>query len=305
LCSLPAYIIGLTAEYYRRTGQHRGSSKIREDTEAILAEEEISYTSMMATGRQSKVDPEPEPVPTVVVVTKQSSRRVAKKIHRALVQSFPSICVELINDRLLDPFRYFPVTRSESIFHKWEDICQTILSQSDISEWTTVECSRYGTSSNPTDNPVTVIVSVLKTSENRFGTAMQQIRDILASFNENDVAILFQEDDIKQYLKNDNPFLPNEACTISAQPGVSLGVHSSSAGSSTLGGIVELRPRDNEWHSFGITCFHCVYAPENHRQTLGRIQSAPKGQYVGNWAFFYSQSSYLVAHCPPQLLIYY
>ncbi|OQD75914.1 hypothetical protein PENDEC_c005G04444 [Penicillium decumbens] len=275
LCSLPAYIIGLTAEYYRRTGQHRGSSKIREDTEAILAEEEISYTSMMVTGRQSKVDPEPEPVPTVVVVTKQSSRRVAKKIHRALVQSFPSICVELINDGLLDPLRCFPVTRSESIFHKWGDICKAILRQSDISEWTTIECWRYGTSGNPTDNPVTVIVSVLKSSNNRFYTAMQRIRGILAFFKESDVAILFQKDEIKRHIEN--PILSKEACTMAAQPGISLGIHSSSAGSSTLGGIVELQsPHNKKWYCYGITCFHCVYAPEDHRQTLDHIQDAPK-----------------------------
>jgi hypothetical protein len=60
------------------------------------------------------VDPEPEPVPTVIVVTEQSSRHVAKKIHRALAPLFFDICVELIDDTLLDPHRCFLVTRSES-----------------------------------------------------------------------------------------------------------------------------------------------------------------------------------------------
>lgn len=279
LCSLPASLLPLSAEYDRRTGWRRNSAKIREDTEAILAREGITYEDAMIMGRQSIVDPEREPMPTVVVVTKQSSRRVAKEIHRALTPLFPDICVELIDGALLQRCRCFPVTRSESIFHKWEGICKMILSHSDISDWTALECWRYGTSENPTENPVTVVVSVLKRSTRVFHTATRRIRGILAYFNESDVAILFQKDEFKRYVQN--PILPKEACTLPAQPGISIGIHSSSAGSSTLGGILQLRSLKNEWTSFGITCFHCVYAPEDKRETLNGIRNARHGQYIG------------------------
>lgn len=68
-------------------------------------------------------------MPTVLVVTDKISRDAAKKIHRALAPLLPDICVELISDALLDLCRCFPVTQSDSIFHKWEDICEIILSQ--------------------------------------------------------------------------------------------------------------------------------------------------------------------------------
>lgn len=286
MCSLPAFTRLVSAEYDRRTRYHDLTPRLRADTEAILVEEGISYEFVSITGRQSKVDPEPEPVPTVLVVTERNSRRVAKRIHQALAPLVSNICVELIGDALLKPFRCFPVSPSESIFHKWEKICESILSRSDILEWTALECWRYGTSGDPIQNPVTVVVSVLKSSTSQFYTATQRIRGLLAQQNESDVAILFQKDEIKRHVEN--PLIPRQACTLPAQPGVSLGIHSSSAGSSTLGGIVQLRSPDNEWHSFGMTCFHCVYAPENHRESLNPIQHAGEGQYVGHLTILFS-----------------
>lgn len=80
-----------------------------------------------------------------------------------------------------------------------------ILSRSDISEWTALECWRYGTSEDPTENPVTVVASVLKGSTSQFYTATQRIRAILAFFDESDVAILFQKDNIKRHVESPNP----------------------------------------------------------------------------------------------------
>jgi hypothetical protein len=186
----------VSREYELRTGYRSLLGRIEADTQTILADEGISYDFIRITGRQSKVDAEPEPVLTVLVVTENISRDAAKKIHRALAPLLPGICVELITDALLDPFRNIPLTESDSIFHKWKDICEMILSQSDISEWTALECWRYGTSRDPMENPVMVVVSVLKSSTSKFFTATQRIRGILAQFHESDVDVLFQQSEI-------------------------------------------------------------------------------------------------------------
>ena len=96
LCSLPARFQAVRTGYPDRAGLER-------DTEAILNREGISFQSVNVTGRRSKIDTEPEPVPTVVVVTEQASRRVAKEIRRAVVPFIPKICVELIAEALLEP----------------------------------------------------------------------------------------------------------------------------------------------------------------------------------------------------------
>ena len=59
------------------------------------------------------------------------------------------------------------------------------------------------------------------------------------------------------------------------KPGVSIGIQNSSAGSSTLGGIIELRFSGSIlWQSYGLSCFHCVYHLMNHRQNLDKIAGA-------------------------------
>jgi hypothetical protein len=284
LCSLPAYSRPVSREYERRTGYRSLLDRIEADTQTILAEEGISYDFIRITGRQSKVDPEPEPVPTVLVVTEKISSDTAKEIHRAVAPLLPDISVELISVAVLDPPQCFPVAQSDSIFPKWKNICEMILFESDISEWTALECWRYGTSRDSMENPVTVLVSVLKRSTSRFDTATRRIRGILAQFGESDVDVLFHKDEIKRRIEN--PVLPESACTLATQPGVSIGIHDSSAGSSTLGGMFQLLAPDNKWYSFGVTCFHCVYAPEKDRESLNRTPGAGEGQYVGHLALF-------------------
>lgn len=105
---------------------------------------------------------------------------------------------------------------------------------------------------------------VLKTSRDRFYTSTQRIREILVSFDEQDVHILFVKNEIKQFAED--PFLRNEAYTLRVQPGVSIGIHSNSTTYSTLGGLIQLRfgPGTGSWQAYGLTNFHCVCPPVQH-----------------------------------------
>lgn len=218
MCSLPSYTVAISPWFFRRSG-YSLDGPIVDTAKSILNEGQVPFKDVSFIGRRSKVDEEPEPVPTILVITDKCSRAVAKRIHREAVSSYPGISVELITEAAL-AIRCFPVPRNASIFPKWEKICSAILAACDISEWSLLECWRYGTRENAVENPVTVVVSALKTSQNRFYTSTQKIKGILAYYKEPNVCILFLKNEIKQSVQNST--LVKDACTQRLQPGVSL-----------------------------------------------------------------------------------
>lgn len=274
LCSHPATTVPFGPAYYRRNPEH---SQVEPTAQRILAKEGIPYDDVEFCGRRSKVDPEPQPVPTVLIVTKRCVRPVAKKIQQALASLVSGICVEMTDEILLRRIRCFPVLQTDSIIPNWDYICQAILAQCIISEWTAIECWRIGTGDSASANPVTLVVSVRKGANGPFHTSKQRIRGILVRFKETDVDILFQESEIRRCVSD--PVLPQEALTLPAHPGVSIGIHDSDAGSSTLGGMVRLKFAKQGFMTFGLTCFHCVWAPEDKRQILSLVPNANEGQY--------------------------
>jgi hypothetical protein len=308
LCSLPNEFCLLSKEWEDQNRFRVRQGLVHDTVRSILRKHHVQYRELLILGRKSRVDPEPKPVPTVRIITETippGARRAAREIHYALLNSVPSlsISVDIMDNVLATPLRSFPVARTDSIFGKWNDIVPAILNALDTREWVALGCWRYGVSSTGTENPVTVVVSVEKRSTSEWSTGIRQIKVILRGFGVTDVDILFRKDEIRRHVEN--PDLPQAACTEFAQPGVSLGIHSSTAGSSTLGGLVELQFSDQKWRTFGITCFHSVYAPEENRQTLNQVQGAGDGQYIapGNDIVidrYYSFPSVEAASCLPE-----
>lgn len=272
---------------------------IRERARTILNEEGIPYRTIYLSGRLSKVDPESEPVPTVVVLTEKCSRHAARRIHRDIARRFPGISVELISDELLRPYFRFPVSPYESIFPKWVTLCRQMIwacqATGTVSQWASIECWRYGPNEDPAQNPVTVIVSVLKgpASQSSFITDTARIRGLLAEHGESNVAILFQAGRIVRQVYD--PVLEVQDLSRSVRPGVSLGISSCSAQSYTLGGLVEIRhPGEQSWHSYALTCFHSVCAPRKKQHEFEHVRGARAGEYIKHSTPFVS--SYSVAH---------
>ncbi|KAJ9487106.1 hypothetical protein VN97_g6215 [Penicillium thymicola] len=53
---------------------------------------------------------------------------------------------------------------------------------------------------------------------------------------------------------------------LAIHPGVSLEIHQCSARISTLGGLVQLQfSGKTEWRTYGLTCFHAIWPPTDHR----------------------------------------
>lgn len=288
LCSLPVVTgeIDDKYPYHRLLLQHRLT--LEKSIAMFLRKKKLNFKDVRIAGRRSKVDMEPRPIPTVLIVANQQTqlgqwvkdwRSVAKDVHTFVNLVFPGISVDIIEEDLNKPFFCHPVREMDTIFRKWDNIRMAILAELDIDDWTGLECWRFGTSDDPLENPVTVIASIQKQSFKEHHNDSQKITNVLLQFGESNVEVLFMRDEHQPH-RSRTPQLEEGDCTQHAQPGISIGIHDSSAGSSTLGGLVDLRfPGSQEWHRFGLTCFHAVYPPEGHRDTLNMVVGAEAGKH--------------------------
>ncbi|KAJ5908432.1 hypothetical protein N7495_001114 [Penicillium taxi] len=246
----------------------------------ILVKYNIEFKSIDTLGPMSKVNPGLEPSPTVFVVlskdfSSEALYRAAKDIYRNLRDTFPGITIELIKEKLdLHPSCY-PVSSSKSIFNKWHSISDEIVGSCQMDDWTALELWHYGVDAETTRNPITVLVRIKEQSTKKFFTSTQKIIGILAMNQEPDVQVLFIKNNMRKLVEG--PELHWKTCRKQVLPGVSIGIHNCSTGSSTLGGNVELRWANSpKWRMYALTCFHAVYPPRegSHRDNLPRIKDS-------------------------------
>lgn len=275
LCSLPTLTTGNVPSIV----DGRMSLRTESRTASILGEHGLEFIYVELVGRISKVDPESEPLLTMLIVMPDQPNpdkwyRALRHIQPELAKDTPGICVELIEEKLNRGIYCSPVDREHPIIRKWPSI-----------EWTALECWRYGTDTVRQLNPVNVIVQVRKTSTNSFITAARHLHETLASFDLADVDVLFQRDSNVPLIQN--PTLYGDVHAGAIHPGVSLGIHQSSAGTSTLGGLVQLQfSGKTQWHTYGLTCFHAVWPPTNHRNPEWfNIHNAVKGTLISSLSY--------------------
>ncbi|CAG8394603.1 unnamed protein product [Penicillium salamii] len=177
LFSLPAFHKPVSREYRRTTHTEQLSEQreLEEEVRKILGELGIKQRiNVDIVGRYSMVRPEPAPIPTVLVVfadplpiDSSNWRKAAKEIH----------------------------SRSDPISPIWGRICGQILTDCNIKQWSGVSYWRYGTDDVPDNNPMTVIMSLLKSAQGSFAKDLQWIRGILEANELEDIDILFMRDE--------------------------------------------------------------------------------------------------------------
>ncbi|KAJ5180240.1 hypothetical protein N7492_003450 [Penicillium capsulatum] len=286
LCSLPSWRI--PARNLPVPGNNDNTNReIERIAQNVLNGLHLEFLDCQVIGRLSKVDPEPRPVPTVLIIMPNRPQpdlwyRAARKICQNLRgHGHSGFSVELIEAALLEGIYCFPVELRHSIFSKWQGLVEEIVRRSDTREWTGLDCWRYGTNVDRKANPVTVIIRVTASAKGPFTTAARFVHGILASFDEADVDVLFQKDDKRRFVED--PTLYSESATGQVYPGMSIGIHGSEAGSSTLGSFVQLRFKgENHWSTYGLTCFHCVWPPENHREDP-KMQTPEASKALDRW----------------------
>jgi hypothetical protein len=199
LCSLPSTSKRVKKDYDRQYHFLANSQKISEATKSVLDKRGMAYLNISVEGRRSRFDPESHAIPTVIVVLQtipSQTRDAAREIHHSLQAEFPEICVDIMDDIITRPFLRFPVSRSEKIIKKRNEISEEIFLTLDLTEVISVDCKRYCTSETPTENTITVIVNIRKESTSEWTTATRQVREILDQFGVSDVDILFHKDEV-------------------------------------------------------------------------------------------------------------
>lgn len=194
LCSLPAYQQRATEANYIHSLRHE---HVGDNVGRILERSRINYAEIQITGRVSRVDPEPTPVPTVLVLVEGCSsshiwRRAAREIHHYISTVCNGFSVEIIDMEIEIPPKCFPIRPTDSIFAKWDSIRSRILREFNYFGWTALECWRFGRSSDATQNPPTIIVSIRKESLRQHHTDCQRVKGILAQWGIRRCSVIYE-----------------------------------------------------------------------------------------------------------------
>ncbi|PKY08616.1 hypothetical protein P168DRAFT_301285 [Aspergillus campestris IBT 28561] len=278
LCSLPARTTLIDHNWYKHYAQlMEESPRLSMQISDLLKAQGMREIYFHITGRQSVVDPEHHAVPTVLIYAsrkdqpvRQDWREIARLVYDLLCRHFPGINVEILDGVEEQVAMCFPVLTTDSIYSKWEDISAAILQQLDTSQWTSLQCYRYGIHrAEPATNPITVIVTVCYSADKRFLSSQGKIQAILASFEESTTAVVFLQDEFQNLVD---------------YPGPADRDHNS-ARAKLDGAAISEKALPGQSKQYGITCFHCVYPPpalregllceEGAQKALARWESSP------------------------------
>lgn len=258
LCAVPVQSVPLKNQHLEGRAVH-----LLEKVNSILLSHEVAFQSVDMCGRRSRVDPELDVIPTVLVLARRNALdknwlNACRDIRAFLTkENLSSFNVEIADERAFELPRYSPVLPSDAIFHVWDKVWDQILMKLDLKDIVCIECFRMGTSDDPKENPPTVILTVIKQSVRDWRQVREAAVSVLNDFNLPMVSVSIGPGNI---LRQDGGSIeyPLSAYQDAAQAGVSLGIHGSAL-SGTFGGWVEIKdPRTGEWTKLGLTCFHCV-----------------------------------------------
>ncbi|EFR03926.1 hypothetical protein MGYG_06925 [Nannizzia gypsea CBS 118893] len=210
--------------------------------------------------------PDEDPVPTLLVVAKRHSAKdqwliASKALHGLLNAHGLSIFNVEICDKRANPETYSsPVPSSDPIYPLWDKILAQILDKIDLSHILTIECLRFGESSDRDTNPITVFLTTAQVSTSySWKNTREAIVSILSSYSLDHVGIFIAHGRVYRSTDSFDQFLPESAWQAPLQLGLSLGLYQSTYSSSTFGGWIEIQEHeDSEWIRLGVTCFHSV-----------------------------------------------
>ena len=237
-----------------------------------LVRYEVDVTDIVPMGRRSKVNPEPGPVPTVLVVAKrkvidETWLMACRDIRAGLVElGHDDIAVEILSWANYEARKMFVVESTHEIVPVWTDVLNLIMDIIPINEVNMIGCYRRGRSYDAAENPPTVVILVALHSNRDWRETRESIVDILDRFQLPMVAVEM----LKGALERTGDSYPGDLNPNDikgpARIGGSLGSSEVKHSSSTFGGFIDLKcPQTGLWKMFGLTCYHCVVPPEEHR----------------------------------------
>lgn len=216
--------------------------------------------------RQSKNDPEAQPVPTIVILATRHIvddvwLKAARQIYSLLCHNgLKQVSVEILDPEAELPPKTFPVLREEPVYKKWDSVLRAILKDIEKKDLVLIGCYRRGRNSKPQENPPTVLVIVDIHSKKNWKPTRDLIVEILRRFHLPMVAVEICKDELVTAFGAQEGF-DNEILKRKAMPGGPIANVNNKLGSGSLGGFIELQDAKlGKWSSpYALTCYHVVH----------------------------------------------
>lgn len=281
LCSIPADAITVPGSHPRagllehKTANGKALSQRIFD---ILRENQIELASISSFGRSQDLNLmlrrsqfNPEPQPTVTIVTFATRRMVDDTWLKAARQIYSLLCnehiaqvsVEIIDPQAMRPPSTSPILRRDPIFNKWDPVLGEILQEVDLTDICAIGCYRRGRSSDISENPPTVLILVDISSSKSWKSTRDLVVRILARSDLHMVAVEIMKDRICKManLRKVEGF-ESDLMRGRAIVGSPIANELNDEGSGSLGGFIQLQGPTSEWFTFLLTCFHVVDPPD-------------------------------------------
>ena len=234
------------------------------NVEHIVENHHVKWYQISALTRTCLRKVEPQVYTILVLAEKEPSNENwlgAFKDIRILCNSLglPDMNIEIADGRVLLPVFSFSVEATEPVLTKWQILESQIIKILGSQQWLALELLRRGTDLTPSNNPVTVVVTIEETSESDWTCVRDEIAKLLEEARFGYVAVEIGRGVIFNGFDKDSRILPNNAYSLEARPGTSIGPRGSTKSAGTFGFFVRLRfPKSDSWQTMALTCHHVV-----------------------------------------------
>lgn len=241
------------------------NGELAKDVRCIVENYNIVWYQISAFTRTCirKVEPLVETI--FILAKKQTSNKDwlgAFKDIRTLCTSLglPNMNIEITDERGLLAVISFPVEMTEPVLVKWPILRPQIIEILGSQQWLALDLLRRGTDPlSHSNNPVTVVVTIEETSQSDWANVRDKIAKLLEDAGVGNVAVEIGRGVIFTDADQNSRLLPDNAYTLEARPGTSIGPQGSTRSAGTFGCFVKLRfPKSDNWKIMALTCHHVV-----------------------------------------------
>ncbi|KAJ6178250.1 hypothetical protein N7519_008711 [Penicillium mononematosum] len=221
-------------------------------------------------GRQSIIDPEPQPCLTLYIPAKRGTvddtcLQCVRELRGLLISNNLASCsVEIVDPIVFTPMNTYPVLQKDKVFWEWEPLLKELLVRLDLTSIRFIGCFRRGRGPTLLDCSPTLLILVDRSQD--WTETREKVVSILKKRRLQMLAVEIVMDRpvyqagrkgistglLEGLLKNDGRTMATESIASSRN-------HDSSG---TLGCFLNLKhPSSDEWRTFALTCWHVVVPP--------------------------------------------
>lgn len=272
LCTIPVQTMEFAEDHYLYSRIKADGRRLTRLASGILNNADVTVRDIHICLQQSVVDPEEDPVPTMVInATKQRLDEdwieACRELRNFLqFEKLSAVSVNLNDKRAFLRDNYNPIVETDEIFGVWNDVLARILNECEIRGWNSVGVYRIGKEDSSRNAP-TVLVTV-ESSTCDWRASREAVVKVLNDFDLPMVGVKILRADSFRAVTSRRPRIQSSMLSGKAPVGQSIAPHGFDEGAGTLGGYVEILDGETRrWIPFGITCSHVTF-PEKVESKL-------------------------------------